>query len=163
MMPGALCAICNYRFAGSNPTAFNFPMIPTLFVGLVSCRGLAYLLQTVGNRLNAPEILLKETFMNFACSPAQVVGKLVIQIQSLVTKPGFQLKTPERSPLFQIAAHLEFPSMAPCSANQTVKITDKTFADIRREALKPRNLNGRRKNSVKRTAFSPDNQPLPIA
>ena len=36
------------------------------------------------------------------------------------------------------------------------------FADIRQEALKPRNLNGRKRNS-KRTVFPVDNHPVPTA
>jgi hypothetical protein len=82
--------------------------------------------------------------MNIACSPAQVVGKLVIQIRNLVATPGFPLKTPGRSPLFQIAAYLEIPPISP-SVTTNVAITNQTFADIRQAAFKTRRVPVRKK------------------
>ena len=80
--------------------------------------------------------------MNLACSPAQVAGKLVIQIQNLLHAPDSPLKTTERSPLFQIAAFIELPKLA-APENVGPAITGQTFAQIRDEALQPQNtVNG---------------------
>ena len=74
--------------------------------------------------------------MSLNCTPAQVVGKLVIQIKKLVHDPAHPLKTPERSPLFQIAAFIETPKLA-TPQNPGPNITGQTFARIRDEALRP--------------------------
>jgi hypothetical protein len=123
---------------------------------------LAYVLQRDPQLFLLVRKFLANHVMNIACSPAQAVGKLVIQIQNLVMDPDFPLKTPERSPLFQIAAHLEIPRLCPPAVTHT-EITNKTFADIRQEALRPRKARARRKRSAPRASFTDDNrQPQPI-
>lgn len=87
--------------------------------------------------------------MNLSCTPAQVIGKLVIQIRQLVQDPAAPLKTAERSPLFQIAAHVELPHLS--SSSQTpAAITGKTFADIRQEALKSQNFQPEKRTPTQR-------------
>jgi hypothetical protein len=75
-------------------------------------------------------------FMNDVCctngDPASVLEK----IQSLVANPDVISLTPERSPLFQIAARLEVSELPELPRPGTVAITEKIFASIRQEALK---------------------------
>lgn len=96
--------------------------------------------------------------MSPTCTPAQVAGKLVIQIKQLVQDPA--LKTTERSPLFQIAAFIEMPKLA-APQNPGPGITGQTFARIRDEALKPHNTRspGKRRRCEKAQSVpAPTNQ-----
>ena len=67
--------------------------------------------------------------------------QLATQIQSLVSNPGLISPTPDRSVLFQVAAHLAIPPL-PGLATPGPTVTCKIFADVRQEALH----SGRKKN-----------------
>jgi hypothetical protein len=71
-----------------------------------------------------------------SCTHGDLASELATRIQSLVTNPEVVSLTPERSPLFQIAAQLEVSELPELPRPETVTITEKIFASIRQEALK---------------------------
>jgi hypothetical protein len=76
-------------------------------------------------------------FMNdVCCAQGDPASVLASQIQSLVANPEMVSLKPDRSPLFQIAAHLDISGLPELPGPQTVAITEKIFARIREEALK---------------------------
>ena len=68
---------------------------------------------------------------NYQTDPAVLAG----QIQSLVANPGTISRTLDRSPLFQVAAHLDIPRL-PQFTRPAMAITEEIFAHVRKEALK---------------------------
>ena len=71
-----------------------------------------------------------------SCAQSDPASVLATRIQSLVANPGVVSIRPDRSPLFQIAAHLDVSGLPELPGPQTVAITEKIFARIREEALK---------------------------
>jgi hypothetical protein len=77
-------------------------------------------------------------------------SELAIEIQSLVANPEIVSWSPGRSPLFQIAAHLDISKLPQLPKPETIAITEKIFANIRREALKSQcRQNSNRSNMTK--------------
>ena len=71
-----------------------------------------------------------------SCLPRDPASELASQIQSLVANPQVISLSPERSPLFQVAAHLDVSKLPQLPRPETLAITEEIFANIRREALK---------------------------
>jgi hypothetical protein len=74
------------------------------------------------------------TATHFQADPAALVG----QIKSLVADPDAVALIPGRSPLFQVAMHLNVPNLPEFSRPASV-ITQEIFAHVRKEALKAQN------------------------
>jgi hypothetical protein len=78
--------------------------------------------------------------MNDVCvAQGDPTSVLATQIQSLVTSREGISFSRDRSPLFQVAAHLDIPALPELPKPPMIAITEKIFASIREQALKAQN------------------------